>query len=69
MYFEEGLGPWDLAAGEIVAREAGCATGDFTGGVVRPAEVLVTNPNLFEPMRALSPPADVPVAATTGATD
>jgi myo-inositol-1(or 4)-monophosphatase len=52
-YFEEGLGPWDLAAGEIVAREAGCRTSDFSGGPVRPAEVLAANPHIFEPMRAL----------------
>ena len=28
VYFEEWLGPWDLAAGELIAREAGCRTGD-----------------------------------------
>lgn len=48
-YFEEWLGPWDLAAGELIAREAGCRTGDFAGGPVRPAQVLVTAPQLFDP--------------------
>ena len=43
-YFEEHLGPWDLAAGELIAREAGCRTGDFHGGPARPDEVLVANP-------------------------
>jgi myo-inositol-1(or 4)-monophosphatase len=52
-YFEEHLGPWDLAAGELVAREAGCRTGDFDGGPVRPAQVLVTNAALFEPLAAI----------------
>ena len=52
-YFEENLGPWDLAAGELIAREAGCASGDLQGETVRPAEVLVTNATLFEPIRAL----------------
>jgi myo-inositol-1(or 4)-monophosphatase len=53
VYFEEFLGPWDLAAGELVAREAGCRTGSLDGGPVRPSSVLVANPALFEPARAL----------------
>lgn len=53
VYFEEHLGPWDLAAGELIAREAGCRSGDFTGGAVRHDEVLVCNPALFEAMAAL----------------
>jgi myo-inositol-1(or 4)-monophosphatase len=52
-YFEEHLGPWDLAAGELIAREAGCRTGDFHGGPVRPAETLVTAPGVFDAMGAL----------------
>lgn len=47
VYFEEGLGPWDLAAGHLVASEAGCVVGDFTGGPARPEQVLVANPALF----------------------
>jgi myo-inositol-1(or 4)-monophosphatase len=62
-YFEEHLGPWDLAAGELVAREAGCVSGDLSGGPVRPAQVLVANPALFEPIRALILEADRRVAA------
>jgi myo-inositol-1(or 4)-monophosphatase len=57
-YFEEHLGPWDLAAGELIAREAGCISGDLSGGPVRPAQVLVSNPALFEPLRALINKAD-----------
>ena len=53
VYFEEFLGPWDLAAGELVAQEAGCRTGSLDGGPVRPSSVLVANPALFEPVRAL----------------
>lgn len=52
-YFEEGLGAWDLAAGQLVASEAGCRTGDFSGGAIRPEQVLVTNPVLFAEMAAL----------------
>jgi myo-inositol-1(or 4)-monophosphatase len=61
-YFEEGLGPWDLAAGELIAREAGCRTGDFDGGPARPGEVLVSNPALFGPMLALLRTASQSVA-------
>ena len=64
-YFEEHLGPWDLAAGELIAREAGCITGDFSGDPVRPAQVLVANPAIFESMRALINWADDRVAAAT----
>ena len=31
-YFELGLKPWDLAAGELIAREAGAILTDFAGG-------------------------------------
>ncbi|MEO5901088.1 MAG: inositol monophosphatase family protein [Ilumatobacteraceae bacterium] len=52
-YFEQWLGPWDLAAGELIAVEAGCRTGSFDGGPVEPSNVLVAAPALFEPMIAL----------------
>jgi len=50
VYFEESLGPWDWAAGELIAREAGCRTGRFDGGPVASEQVLVANPALFEQM-------------------
>jgi myo-inositol-1(or 4)-monophosphatase len=31
-YWELGLKPWDLAAGELIAREAGAIATDFAGG-------------------------------------
>ncbi len=49
-YFEQHLSPWDIAAGELIAREAGCRIGDFAGGPARPAELLAATPDLFEPM-------------------
>lgn len=52
-YFEQHLNPWDTAAGLLIAVEAGCACGDFSGGPPRPDEVLVTAPALFESMSAL----------------
>lgn len=57
-YFEEWLGAWDLAAGELIAREAGCVTGDFTGGPVRPEQLLVATPGVWESLAALIKDAD-----------
>ncbi|MEQ1701348.1 MAG: inositol monophosphatase family protein, partial [Ilumatobacteraceae bacterium] len=53
VYFEQWLGPWDLAAGELIAREAGCVTGSLDGGPVRPSSVLACNPALFAPVQQL----------------
>jgi myo-inositol-1(or 4)-monophosphatase len=52
-YFEDGLNSWDIAAGELIAREAGCRSGDFAGGPPRPGEILVAPPGLFEQLSAL----------------
>jgi len=49
-YYEQWLGPWDWAAGELIAREAGCRTGRFDGGALGHDEVLAANPALFEQM-------------------
>jgi myo-inositol-1(or 4)-monophosphatase len=46
-YYETGLNSWDAAAGELVAREAGCRTGDFRGGPPVPGELLVAAPAIF----------------------
>lgn len=62
-YFEENLGPWDLAAGGLIAAEAGCVLGDFGGGIVRPEQVLVASPAIFEPLRQLINRADAALAA------
>lgn len=50
VYFEKWLGPWDFAAGELIAREAGCRTGRFDGGPIDSSEVLAANPALFDQM-------------------
>lgn len=52
-YFEQWLGAWDLAAGELIAREAGCRTGSLDGGPARPESVLAANPRLFPVMHEL----------------
>jgi myo-inositol-1(or 4)-monophosphatase len=49
-YYEQWLGPWDFAAGELIAREAGCRTGRFDGGPISPGELLAANPALFDQM-------------------
>jgi myo-inositol-1(or 4)-monophosphatase len=50
VYYEQWLGPWDCAAGELIAREAGCRTGRFDGSPGDHNEVLATNPALFDQM-------------------
>jgi myo-inositol-1(or 4)-monophosphatase len=52
-YFEEGLGPWDFAAGELIAREAGCRSGDFADGPASSAELLVANESLFTALQPM----------------
>jgi myo-inositol-1(or 4)-monophosphatase len=52
-YFERGLNTWDLAAGELIAAEAGVAIEAIEGGPVRPGSVLAAPPALLEPLRAL----------------
>lgn len=47
-YFERGLNVWDCAAGELIAVEAGCRTGDFNGGRSRPDEIVVAAPGIFD---------------------
>ena len=52
-YYERGLHPWDLAAGDLIAREAGALTGGRPGE--RPAHALTVaaTPGVFEPLQQL----------------
>jgi myo-inositol-1(or 4)-monophosphatase len=50
-YFETGLNAWDAAAGELIAREAGCRTGDHRGGPPVPDELLVAAPAIFDDLQ------------------
>lgn len=53
-YYEHGLNPWDLLAGEIIATEAGAAVESITGGPTKPDEgILATHPDLIGPLREL----------------
>ncbi|MGD9571268.1 MAG: inositol monophosphatase family protein [Thermoleophilia bacterium] len=47
-YFETGLNPWDRAAGELVAREAGAVIEDL-----EPRGVIVAGPDLIGPLARL----------------
>jgi myo-inositol-1(or 4)-monophosphatase len=52
-FYERGLAPWDLAAGALIAHEAGAATGDLDGGPPSGAFALAAAPGLFGPLRSL----------------
>jgi fructose-1,6-bisphosphatase/inositol monophosphatase family enzyme len=52
-YFEHHLGPWDLAAGELIARQAGCTVSATDGGPSTPESVLACTPALHSAMLEL----------------
>lgn len=52
-FWERGLQAWDLAAGALVAREAGATVGDLAGGPASTAFALAAAPDLFEPLATL----------------
>jgi len=52
-YFEHGLNRWDMAAGELIARESGCRSGDHRGGPVVTNDLLVAAPGIFDGMASL----------------
>jgi myo-inositol-1(or 4)-monophosphatase len=45
-YFEEHLNSWDAAAGELIARQAGCITSDFESGPPDPSNIVVAAPGI-----------------------
>jgi myo-inositol-1(or 4)-monophosphatase len=52
-FYEQGLQPWDLAAGALVAREAGAIVGDLSGNPPSTIFTMASPPALFEPLRSL----------------
>jgi myo-inositol-1(or 4)-monophosphatase len=53
-YYEYGLQPWDLAAGDLIVREAGGETSDLGGGTAHTdATVVAATPLVAPPLRAL----------------
>ncbi|GGS17390.1 inositol monophosphatase [Streptomyces aureoverticillatus] len=52
-YYERGLNPWDFAAGDLVAREAGARTGGRPGEPLSGQLTVAGPPGLFEPLQTL----------------
>ncbi|MFI0985789.1 inositol monophosphatase family protein [Streptomyces exfoliatus] len=52
-YYERGLNPWDLAAGALIAREAGGLTGGRPGEPESGELTLAASPGLFGPLQEL----------------
>lgn len=54
-YYEMGLGSWDIAAGWIIATEAGASVEHLTGGPARldGSAVIAAHPDLVAPLREL----------------
>ena len=49
-YYEQGLNPWDMSAGLLVADEAGARTGDLRGGRPTQEMIVATAPAVFDPL-------------------
>lgn len=47
-YYELHLNSWDAAAGDLIARESGAITSDFTGSRARPEQMLAAAPGLHQ---------------------
>ncbi|MCM2578871.1 inositol monophosphatase family protein [Streptomyces meridianus] len=52
-YYERGLNPWDFAAGELIAREAGALTGGRPGDPLSGELAVAGAPGVFEPLQRL----------------
>ncbi|MGH8774177.1 MAG: inositol monophosphatase family protein [Jiangellaceae bacterium] len=55
-FFERGLNPWDLAAGGLVAQEAGAVVGGLRGAAAGEALVIAAGPTLFPALHDLLEP-------------
>jgi myo-inositol-1(or 4)-monophosphatase len=52
-YYERGLNPWDVAAGDLIAREAGALTGGRPGEPLSRDLTVAGSPGVFEPLQRL----------------
>ncbi|MBU6512753.1 MAG: inositol monophosphatase [Betaproteobacteria bacterium] len=54
-FFEQGLKPWDVAAGSLLVTEAGGMVGNFTGEAdfLHRGEVIAANPRVYAQMVSL----------------
>lgn len=53
VYFERGLQPWDLAAGSIIAAEAGARVGDLAGGLPSKDYCIAAPPGVFDALTGI----------------
>jgi myo-inositol-1(or 4)-monophosphatase len=60
-YYEQALKPWDLAAGGLVAEEAGAVVGGLRGRPAGQDLVVAAPPGLFEPLTELLAELDADV--------
>jgi myo-inositol-1(or 4)-monophosphatase len=52
-YYEQGVHEWDIAAGGLIAREAGAAMGGLNGAPAGEAMTIAAHPALFGPLHDL----------------
>ncbi|MBP0457824.1 inositol monophosphatase family protein [Streptomyces montanisoli] len=52
-YYERGLHPWDYAAGDLIAREAGALTGGRPGERPHDGLTVAASPGVFGPLQEL----------------
>ena len=52
-YFEQGLNSWDMAAGVLIASEAGATASDFAGGAPSSDGVVVAASSIHAALLAL----------------
>jgi myo-inositol-1(or 4)-monophosphatase len=57
-YYEQGLSPWDLSAGSLVATEAGARVEGLRGRPAGAALVLAAGPGVFDALHDLLDAAD-----------
>jgi myo-inositol-1(or 4)-monophosphatase len=62
VYYERHLNSWDAAAGELIVREAGGVTSDYSGGTARPEEMVAANADIHGPFLAALAPFREPPA-------
>ncbi|MFM6921376.1 MAG: inositol monophosphatase family protein, partial [Polynucleobacter victoriensis] len=51
-FFEQGLKPWDMAAGALLITEAGGLVGNYAGeeSYLNTGEIMAANPRIFGQM-------------------
>lgn len=64
-YFEEHLNSWDLAAGVLIASEAGAVTSNFHGGPAGPDATVASAPELHVELLAILTEIDAEIDADT----